>query len=446
MRDESRAERSDRSGSGPGGGGGPVSIRREILAGVTTFVTMSYIVVVNPDILSAAGMPRQDIFFATCTASAAATIVMAFWARYPFALAPGMGLNAFFAFTVCGQMGVPWPTALAGVLLSGVVFAVLSLFGLRERLIATMPGTLVRAVTAGIGLFIAFIGLQKAGLVVDAESTLVALGDLGSPAVIAAAGGLAITVALLAARLPGAILIGIAATWLLAALLGAASAPEGLVAAPSLPSETLGAAAFGLSDLLRPEMITVVFTMLFLDLFDTMGTLMGLGYTAGYLREDGSLPRARRAFFSDSVGTMVGSLLGTSTVTTYIESATGVVAGGRSGLTALVVAALFLLALPFYPLIEAVPSFATAPALFGVGALMFRAAADIDWKDAAEAIPALGAILAMPATYNISNGLGIGFVLYAITHLATRRWRRAGVSVYVIAVLFLGYFAMDALG
>ncbi|MFO8072210.1 MAG: NCS2 family permease [Polyangia bacterium] len=442
MSDGNRAKSSEKSGSGPKSG--PVSIRREILAGVTTFVTMSYIVVVNPDILSASGMPRQDIFFATCAASAAATIVMALWARYPFALAPGMGLNAFFAFTVCGEMGIPWSTALAGVLLSGVVFAVLSLFGLRERLIATVPKTLVRAVTAGIGLFIAFIGLQKAGLVVDDEATLVALGDLGSPAVIAAAGGLVITVALLAAKLPGAILIGIAATWLLAAALGAAGAPEGLAACPSLPSETLGAAVFGLSDLLRPEMITVVFTMLFLDLFDTMGTLMGLGYTSGYLREDGSLPRARRAFFSDSVGTMVGSLLGTSTVTTYIESATGVVAGGRSGLTALVVAALFLLALPFYPLIEAVPSFATAPALFGVGALMFRAAADIDWKDAAEAIPALGAILAMPATYNISNGLGIGFILFAVTQLATRR--RVGAPVYVIAVLFLGYFAMDALG
>ncbi len=416
--------------------------RREAAAGVTTFLTMAYIVVVNPTLLSEAGMPFGDVFFATCAASAIATATMALFAKYPFALAPGMGLNAFFAYTVCGQMGLPWQSALACVLVSGVVFLALSLLGIRERLIAAVPGELVKAIAAGIGLFIAFIGLEHAGIVVDHPATLVTLGDLTAPATLVSIAGLALTVALLSARIPGAVLIGIVITAAAAIAAGVSPAPEGLVRLPSLPDETFGAALFALRDLLRPELLPVVFTLLFLDLFDTMGTLLALGYTTGYIDEKGRLPRAGRAFTADAVGTVIGALLGTSTVTTYIESAAGVVAGGRTGRTALVTAALFLLAIPLFPLVAAVPSAATAPALIAVGALMFNGAAEIDWRDPVIAVPALSTILVMPATFNISNGLGAGFVLFTIANLAARRFDRLHPLTCVIAALFVFYFAL----
>ena len=254
---------------------------REIAAGATTFFTMAYIAVVNPAIISASGMPVADVFFATCVSAAVATAVMGLWARYPFALAPGMGLNAFFAFTVCGAYGVPWSTALAAVLVSGVLFLALSLVGLREKLIAAIPPTLVRATAAGIGLFIAFIGLQHAGVVAKDPETMVSLGDLGSPSTLIALGGVALTAVLVAARVPGAILIGIGATAAAAVLTGTSPPPEGIAVLPSLPTETLGAAVSALPDLLRPEIALVIFTMLFLDLFDTMGTLLALGYGTG---------------------------------------------------------------------------------------------------------------------------------------------------------------------
>ncbi len=405
---------------------------------------MAYIAVVNPAILSASGMPKSNIFFATCVSSAIATGVMGLWARYPFCLAPGMGLNAFFAFTVCGQMGVPWPTALAAVFISGLVFLALSLLGLRERIIAGVPTDLVRAIAAGIGLFIAFIGLQHAGIVVDHPQTLVTIGDLTARPTFVALVGLGVTAVLISVQVRGAVLIGIAATATMAVITGVSPVPEGIISMPSLPRETLGAAIPALPDLLRPEMIIVVFTMLFLDFFDTMGTLLALGYTAGKIDASGKLPRAKQAFAADAIGTLVGSLLGTSTVTTYIESGAGVVAGGRTGQTALVVAALFLLTLPFFPLVAAVPAIATAPALISVGAIMFASAAGINWKDPAIALPAFITILAMPATFSISNGLGLGFVIFAATHLVARRFRNVTPAVYVIAVAFILYFALGA--
>jgi AGZA family xanthine/uracil permease-like MFS transporter len=404
-------------------------------------LTMAYIAVVNPAILSKAGMRFEDVFFATCTASALATIVMALLAKYPFALAPGMGLNAFFAFTVCGQMGVPWQTALSCVLVSGVVFLGLSLLGIREKLIATVPAELVKAIAAGIGLFIAFIGLEHAGIVVDHPATLVTLGDLSAGPTVVAVVGLVLTVGLLAARVPGAVLIGIAVTAIIAVLSGVSPPPSGIAQVPALPTETLGVALISLGDLARPELIPVVFTMLFLDLFDTMGTLLALGYTTGKIDAHGRLPRAGRAFTADAVGTVAGALLGTSTVTTYIESASGIVAGGRTGLTALVTAALFILALPFFPLVAAVPATATAPALIAVGAMMFTGAAEINWRDPVAAIPALTTILIMPATFNISNGLGAGFVLFTVANLAARRFDRIKPLTCIIAALFVVYFA-----
>ncbi|MCP4678984.1 MAG: NCS2 family permease [Deltaproteobacteria bacterium] len=418
----------------------------EVLAGVTTFLTMAYITVVNPAILSSTGMPLQDVFFATCVSAAIATFVMALWARYPFALAPGMGLNAFFAFVVCGQMGIPWQTALAAVFVSGIVFLALSFVGLREKIISTVPSDLVRAIAAGIGLFIAFIGLEHAGIVADHPETLVTLGNITSPATLSSLAGLGLTVALISARVPGAVIIGIAITAVITWIAGIAPPPDGIVRAPSLPSQTLGAALFALKDLARPEIIMVVFTMLFLDLFDTMGTLLALGYTTGHIGKDGRLPRAKQAFTSDAIGTLVGSLLGTSTVTTYIESAAGVVTGGRTGRTALVTGILFLLALPFFPIIAAVPAIATAPALIVVGALMFAGASEINWKDPVIAIPALATVLVMPATFNISNGLGAGFILYAITHLAARRTKDMKPATYIIAGAFLIYFAIGTSG
>ncbi len=418
------------------------STRNEIAAGATTFFTMAYIVAVNPGILSSTGMPFDDVFFATCVASALATATMALYARYPFALAPGMGLNAFFAFTVCGQMGVPWPTALGAVLVSGLLFLLLSLVGIRERLISSVPPPLVRAIAAGIGLFIAFIGLENAGIVVGHPQTLVTLGNLTAPPVILSAVGLLLTVALVSARVPGAILIGIAVTTVVAVLSGISEPPKGIATLPALPKETFGKAVTAWRSLLRPEMIPVIFTMLFIDLFDTMGTLLALGYGTGQIDESGHLPRAGRAFTSDAVGTIVGALLGTSTVTTYIESASGVVAGGRTGRTALTVAALFLLTLPLAPLVAAIPGLATAPALIVVGALMFAGAAEIDWKDPTVAIPALGTILIMPATFNISNGLGAGFILFTVTHLAARRFHAIKPLTVVVALAFLLYFVL----
>jgi AGZA family xanthine/uracil permease-like MFS transporter len=416
--------------------------RREVLAGATTFLTMSYIVAVNPEIHAAAGMPRADVVFATCIAAALATAVMGLWVRYPFALAPGMGLNAFFAFTVCGQYGLAWPTALAAVLVAGVLFLVLSAAGLQDRIVASVPPDLVRAIAAGIGLFIAFIGLEHAGIVVDHPQTLVTLGDLTAPATLISACGIALTAAMLAARLPGAILIGIAATTAVAVALGVTPPPEQIASLDILPRETLGAAIPALGDLLQPEIIIVVFTFLFLDVFDTMGTLLALGYSTGHVQPDGRMPRSRRAFTADAIGTVGGALLGTSTVTTYIESASGVVAGGRTGLTALTTAGLFLLVLPLAPLISSVPAIATAPALVVVGALMFQGAGQIRWKDPVIAIPALATILAMPATFNISNGLGLGFILFAVTPLASGRARQLKRPVYLVALAFTAFFAI----
>ncbi len=417
-------------------------IRREITAGVTTFLTMAYIVVVNPAILSQSGMPTEEVFFATCMAAAIATAVMALWARYPFALAPGMGLNAFFAFTVCGQMDLHWSAGLLAVLISGVVFLVLSLLGLRERLIAAVPPVLVRAIAAGIGLFIAFIGFKQAGIVVDHPETLVTMGQLTAPPTLVALAGLGITVICVSIGLPGAVLVGIGTTAVLAIGIGISPPPTAWIQLPAIPQQTFGAALSALEHLGRPELLVAIFTMLFLDLFDTMGTLLALGYTTGQVSRTGSLPRASRAFTADAIGTIVGALLGTSTVTTYIESAAGVVAGGRHGLTALVTAALFLLTLPFFPLIAAVPAVATAPALIAVGAMVFSSAAEIQWKDPVVAIPALSTILIMPATFNISNGLGAGFVLFTLSHVAARRFGQLNPAVWLVSGAFIVYFAL----
>ncbi len=415
-------------------------IKTEIAAGVTTFVTMAYIIAVNPSILSASGMPVSDVFFATCVSAAVATLIMGLYAKYPFALAPGMGINAFFAFTVCGQMGLPWQTALACVLVSGIAFLMLSVLGLREKLISSIPAELVRSISAGIGLFIAFIGLQHAKIVVADPATMITLGNLSSPETVVAIVGLVTTAILVSAKIPGAVLLGIAVTVGISFMSKIAPMPNSIIQAPSLPSETMGAAFFALGELFRPEILPILFTMLFIDLFDTMGTLLALGYASGRVEKNGNFPRVGRAFTSDAIGTIIGAILGTSAVTTYIESASGIAVGGRDGRTAVVTALLFLIALFFFPVVASIPNYAVAPALIIVGAMMTGGLADINWKDYTVAIPALGVILIMPATYSISNGLGAGFILYVVTHLAARRHRELSPVVYIISAAFCVYF------
>jgi len=418
------------------------TVKTEVMAGITTFLTMAYIVVVNPAILSASGMPKEDVFFATCVSSAIATLIMGLWAKFPFALAPGMGLNAFFAYTVCGMQKVPWPQALAVVLISGLLFLLLSLFGIRERILAAIPETLSRASAGGIGLFIAFIGLQHAGIVARDDVTMVTLGNLHDTSTLIATAGLLLTVVLVAAKIPGALLAGILVTAVAAMTAGQAPAPESLLAAPSLPSETLGAAVTALPEVLTASMAVTIFTFLFLDLFDTVGTLLALGTAVGAIKPDGRLPRADRAFTADAGGTIIGSLLGSSTVTSYIESASGVSSGGRTGLTAVVVAVLFLLALPLEPVASSIPQIATAPALIVVGAYMMAIAGKISWDDPVRAVPALATILIMPATYNISNGLGAGFILYVLANAAAGRLHKVNWLLCLVAALFVIFFIL----
>jgi adenine/guanine/hypoxanthine permease len=410
------------------------TIRTEIAAGVTTFLTMAYIIFVNPSILSEAGVPFSGALFATCIGAAVGSLMMGLVANYPFALAPGMGLNAYFTYTVVKGMGYDWRVALGAIFLSGVVFLILTLARIRAMIVDAIPMTMKTAVAAGIGLFIAFIGLKNAGVIVASPATFVTLGHIISTPVLLALGGLLITAVLMARGFKSAIIIGIIAVTVAAMALGLAKLPTSVVQLPDWRSTFLqldirGALKLGLFD--------VVFVFLFVDLFDTIGSLMGLGRQAGYLTADGKMPRVNRALFADAIATIAGSLFGTSTVVTYIESATGVSEGGRTGLTAVVVAVLFLLAVFFSPIAGAIPPIATAPALIIVGALMISAVKTIDWEDLTEGIPAFLTILAMPLTFSIANGLALGFIFYPLLKVLTGRGREASPLVYVLAALFV---------
>lgn len=415
------------------------SVPTELRAGFVTFLTMAYILLVNPQILSDAGMPAADVVFATAVASAIAMIVMAFYANYPFALAPGMGLNAYFAYSVVQGMGVSYTTALAAVFLEGLLFLALAFGGIRAAVLNAIPMTLKAAITSGIGLFLTVIGFQNAGIVVSSPATLVTLGDLASTGVLLSLMGLALIGVLLARGVTGAIMIGIVAVTALSWVLGASPLPSAVFTLPSLPEETL--VAFDFETLLSAQLVTVVLAFLFVDFLDTAGTLIGIGKAGGFLDEKGDLPEADRAFTADAVGTTVGALLGTSTVTSYIESATGIEEGGRTGLTTLVVAGLFLLALFVTPLVTAVPAFATAPALIVVGALMMGSVRDVEWNRIDEALPAFLTIAAMPLTYSIANGIVFGIVAYVIIKLFSGRRRDVHTILYVLAALLILYFA-----
>jgi adenine/guanine/hypoxanthine permease len=410
------------------------TVRIEVVAGLTTFLTMAYIVFVNPLILGDAGMDKGAVFVATCVASAIGTLVMGLYANYPLALAPGMGLNAYFTYGVVKGLHYPWQVALGAVFISGILFMLLSVTRVREWIVNAIPQSQKMAISAGVGLFLGIIALKNAGVVVASPDTYVTLGNLKAPPTLLAIAGFLVMVALDARKVPGAIIIAILATTLAGILLhvspflGVASLPPS-VAPTFLKLDIRGALDAGV--------LVIVFAFFFVDLFDNTGTLVGVAHRAGLIRKDGHIPRLLRVFVADSTATLVGSLLGTSTVTSYIESAAGVRAGGRTGLVGVVVAILFLLTLFFAPLAETVPAYATAPALLYVACLMARGLAEIDWEDVTEYAPAVVTAIAMPLTFSIANGIAFGFILYAAIKLLAGRTKEASPAVVVLGLLFL---------
>jgi AGZA family xanthine/uracil permease-like MFS transporter len=414
-------------------------VKTELLAGTTTFMTMAYILAVNPGILSVAGMDSGAVFTATAVASLIATLVMAFWAKLPFALAPGMGINAFFAFTIVVAMGYSWQMALTAVFIEGIIFILLTLFNIREIIVNAIPAGLNYAISGGVGLFIAFIGLQNAGIVVHNDATLVSLGDMGSFAVLVAIVGILVTSVLLALKIKGALLIGIVVSTILSIPFGLTNLPEGnLISLP--PSLAPVAFKFEFSKIFTGEMIIVLFTLLFVDMFNTVGTLVGVASKADMIDENGKLPRVKQALFADAIGTTVGAMLGTSTVTTYVESAAGVAEGGRTGLTAFATAVLFGLALFLAPLFLMVPACATAPALILVGSFMMSPVLKINFKDYTESIPAFFTLIMIPLSYSIAEGIVFGFVSYVILKLFSGKRKEISVVMYILAVLFIATF------
>lgn len=413
------------------------TVRRELLAGLTTFMTMAYIIVVNPRILAEAGMPIEGVLFATCVASAVATLVMGLWANYPIALAPGMSLNAYFTYSIVLGRGVPWPTALGVVFLSGLLFLALTLTRVREQIVNGIPDCLKHSTAAGIGLFIAFVGLRNARLVVASRATMVTLGSFSDPQVQIATFGLVVTAVLMARNVPGAILLGMVVATLAGVLTGQAQWPQQLFSLPHpggtfLKLDLMGAAHLGLMEL--------VFAFFFVDLFDNVGTLVGVCEQGGFMRE-GQLPRAGRALLADAVGTIFGSLTGTSTVTSYIESAAGVAAGARTGLGNVVIAAMFLGALFCSPIVSAIPGYATAPVLILVGALMCQSVARIRWDDFTEAFPAFLTILATPLTFSVATGLSLGLISYTCIKVGAGKHREISLLIWILTLLFVLRYA-----
>ncbi len=416
------------------------SVRTELIAGATTFLTMAYIVVVNPSILADAGIDPGAAFVATCLAAAVGTALMGVLTNYPIALAPGMGLNAFFTYGVVVSMGHAWQTALGAVFISGTIFLALSVTRFRETVVNTIPRSLQLATAAGIGFFIAFIGLRNAGVVVADPTTLVTVGNLGEATVLLAAVCFLAIVALEARKVPGALLIAILGTTFAAVALGL-QPWTGVVSTPASIAPTFF--ALDIRAALDVQLIAVIFAIFIVDLFDSAGTLIGTAHIGGFLDRDGKLPRLREALAADSAATVVGACMGTSPVTAYIESVPGIRAGGRTGLTALVVTGFFLLMLFFAPLAAMVPTYAAAPALIYVGCIMARSLTDIDWNDLTEYTPALLTAISMPLTFSITTGLGLGFVSYAAVKVATGRAREVPIGVYPIALALIVFFAVD---
>ena len=409
-------------------------IKTEIIAGFTTFLAMAYILAVNPNILGAANMDTGAVFTATALSSAIATLVMGIFANLPFALAPGMGLNAFLAYTVCLTMGYSWQFALTAIFCEGIIFLLLTFFNVREAIVNSIPANLKKAIGVGIGLFIAFIGLQNAGIIVD-SATLVGL-NITSPSAIVAIIGVIVTAALVAYNIKGGILIGILVTTIIGIPFGVTQFGGVASLPPSLAPTFL---KFNFSEVLAniPDFIIVMFTFLFVDMFDTVGTLIGCAGKADMINKDGTIPNCKEALFADAVGTTVGAMLGTSTVTTFVESSTGVVEGGRTGVTAIVTAGFFLLSLFFAPLFLSIPSAATAPALILVGFYMMSPVKDIDFTDPTEGIPAFLCLLMMVCAYSISEGIMFGILSYVIIKVLAGKAKNISVATYIVALLFV---------
>ena len=411
------------------------TVRKEIIAGITTFLTMSYILAVNPSLFSQLeGMPGGAVFTSTALAAIVGCLSMAFVGKLPFGLAPGMGLNAFFVYSVCLGMGYSWQFALTAVLIEGLIFIVLTLTNVREAIVNAIPLSLRNAIGAGIGLFIAFIGLSSAGVVVNNEATLVALGDITSGSALLALIGLVITGFLYAKNVPGAILIGILVTMIIGIPMGVTEF-KGVLSQPESIEPIF--CKFEFDKILSLDMLIVVFTFLFIDMFDTVGTLVGVCTKAGMTDEKGNISRIKEAFMADSIATTVGAMLGTSTTTTYVESAAGVAQGGRSGLTAFAVAGCFVVALFFSPLFLSIPAAATAPALIIVGLLMLEPIKYIPFEDFSESIPAFVCIITMPLTYSISNGILLGMISYVLMNLITGKRKKVTPAMAILAVLFV---------
>ena len=411
------------------------NVRREIVAGLTTFLAMAYILAVNPRMLANAGMDASGVFTATALAACIATLVMAFTANLPIALAPGMGLNAFFAFTVVLGMGISWKTALTAVFLEGVLFIILSFFNVREAIINAIPSNLKKAVAAGIGLFICFIGFQNAGIIVNNDATLVGLGNLTQGSAAVAMIGLALTAVLYALKIPGSILIGILVTTLIGIPFGVTAVPANWTPV-SMPAAPL-LFQFDFSRIFTLDFFAVFFTFLFVDIFDTVGTLVGVSSEAHIMDANGNVPRVKQALLSDAIGTVAGACLGTSTVTSYVESTAGVAAGGRTGMTALTTGVLFLLALFLSPLFLLVPGAATAPALIIVGFLMLKAVTGINFNDVTEGLSAFITIVMMPFAYSIAEGIVWGIITYVFMKAATGKAKSIPVVTWILFVIFI---------
>ena len=415
------------------------TVRTELLAGMTTFIAMAYILFVNPNILADAGIPKEAAIASTIWIAALASLAMGIFANYPVALAPGMGLNAFFAYYVCGVLGLHWTVALGAVFFSGVLFLILTVGGIRQAIINAVPRDLKYAISVGIGLFIAFIGLKGTGLIVENSATYVSLGHVTAPTTLLSLFGLLLTAALMARNVHGSILIGIFVTTILAMILGMTPAPKGItdIVSTSLPhmGETFG--QLDLAGAWHYGLVSIIFTFTVVELFDNMGTLIGLTTKAKMVRPDGHIENIDKALTTDAVGTMVSAMFGTSTVTSYIESAAGIAAGGRTGLTAVAAGVLFLAALLFTPLIGLVPAFATAPALILVGALLMSEVGKIDFCDFTNALPVFLTIIMMPLTSSIANGFAFGFISYTVMKLCAGQYKKVSWIMYLVSIAFL---------
>lgn len=415
------------------------TVRTELIAGMTTFIAMAYILFVNPNILADAGIPKEAAIASTIWIAALASLAMGIFANYPVALAPGMGLNAFFAYYVCGVLGLHWTVALGAVFFSGVLFLILTVGGIRQAIINAVPRDLKYAISVGIGLFIAFIGLKGTGLIVENSATYVSLGHVTAPTTLLSLFGLLLTAALMARNVHGSILIGIFVTTILAMILGMTPAPKGItdIVSTSLPhmGETFG--QLDLAGAWHYGLVSIIFTFTVVELFDNMGTLIGLTTKAKMVRPDGHIENIDKALTTDAVGTMVSAMFGTSTVTSYIESAAGIAAGGRTGLTAVAAGVLFLAALLFTPLIGLVPAFATAPALILVGALLMSEVGKIDFSDFTNALPVFLTIIMMPLTSSIANGFAFGFISYTVMKLCAGQYKKVSWIMYLVSIAFL---------